>query len=133
MRLFEIFYILKIQKRIVSEETIRGNMVSVSANLLCSAASPSHFNLLASCCAFFLRRQALEANLFFSLRLLHLAPKGISLTGVKSLIILLNWSSSLPIAANFLGLDVKSFPSPLLAFPLNKQEKEKKMQLNVNC
>ena len=92
-------------------------------NLLCSSWRPLHFNLLASCWAFFLSLQALEANLFFSLRLLQRAPKGISLTGVKSLIILLNCSNSLPIAANFLGLAVRSLPSPRRAFPLKSKKR----------
>ena len=86
--------------------------------LRCSFKRPSHFNLFASCWAFFLRRHALDANLFFSLRLLHLAPNGISLTGVISLITRLSCSNSFPIAANLRGLAVRSFPSPRLAFPL---------------
>ena len=52
--------------------------------------------------------------------LLQRAPNGISLTGVRSLMTLLNISSSLPMAASFLGLAVRSLPSPRRAFPLER-------------
>ena len=51
-----------------------------NCNSRCSSASPMHLSLLASCCAFFLRRHARDASLFFSLRLLHRELNGISLT-----------------------------------------------------
>ncbi len=52
--------------------------------------------------------------------LLHRAPNGISLTGVKSLITLLSISNSFPMAANFFGFAVRSLPSPRRAFPLQE-------------
>lgn len=87
-------------------------------NLLCSFSNPNNLILLASCWAFFFKRQAREANLFFSLRVFGRTLKGSSLTGVMSLITRPSLSNSFPIALSFLGFGVRSFPSPLRAFPL---------------
>lgn len=58
----------------------------------------------------------LEANLFFSFLDLGLAVKGSSLTGVRSLITLFSFLSSLPIWRSFLGLGVRSSTSVLRDF-----------------
>jgi len=89
---------------------------------LCSSSRPWSFSLLASCCAFFFSLQARLANLFFSFLDFVLVGKGTSLTGVKALISLFNLSSSFPMAASFFGFAVRSFPSPLRAFPLQTFE-----------
>lgn len=85
---------------------------------LCSCSKPCNFILFASCWAFFFKRHALEASLFFSLRVFGLAVNGNSETGVISLIIRDNLSNSRPILYNFRGFGVRSFPSPFRAFPL---------------
>lgn len=58
----------------------------------------------------------LEASLFFSFLDLGLAVKGSSLTGVRSLITLFSFLSSLPICRSFLGLGVRSSTSVLRDF-----------------
>lgn len=94
---------------------------SIISLLLCSFSKPNNLILLASCWAFFLRRQALEASLFFSFRDLGRTVTGNSLTGVMSLMILPSLSSSFPILCSFFGLGVRSLPSPLRALPLNSK------------
>jgi hypothetical protein len=86
--------------------------------LLCSFSKPNSLILFASCWAFFFRRHARDANLFFSLRVFGRTLNGNSLTGVMSLITRPNLSSSFPITFSFLALGVRSFPSPFRAFPL---------------
>lgn len=83
-------------------------------HLLCSSSSPLNLILFASCWAFFFNRHALDASLFFSFLEVDLTLNGNSLTGVMSLMYLLNLSSSRPILCSFFGLGVKSFPSPII-------------------
>lgn len=63
-----------------------------------------------------LPRTYLEASLFFSFLDLGLAVMGSSLTGVRSLITLFSFLSSLPIWRSFLGLGVRSSTSVLRDF-----------------
>ena len=58
----------------------------------------------------------LEASLFFSFLDLGRAVKGSSLTGVRSLITLFSFRSSLPIWSSFLGFGVRSSTSVLRDF-----------------
>lgn len=98
--------------------TIIISLSIINSDLLCSVSSPNNFILLASCCAFFLRRHARDANLFFSLRNLGRSLNGDSLTDVIWLIVRPNLSNSLPMHCNLRGFGVKSLPSPLRALPL---------------
>lgn len=58
----------------------------------------------------------LEASLFFSFLDRGRAVKGSSLTGVRSLMTLFSFRSSLPICSSFLGLGVRSSTSVLRDF-----------------
>ena len=85
---------------------------------LCSLSSPCSFTLFASCCAFFLRRQARDANLFFSLRERDRTLAGWCEWGERSLMRRASRSSSLPSWCSLRGFGVMSLPSPRRAFPL---------------
>ena len=85
---------------------------------LCSLSSPCSFTLFASCCAFFLRRQARDANLFFSLRERDRTLAGWCEWGERSLMRRASRSSSLPNWCSLRGFGVMSLPSPRRAFPL---------------
>ena len=89
----------KLQKLCTSNthmnNSLRGKCWKV--HIPCSVSRPYSLILLASCCAFFLSRQAREAYLFFSLRVLFLVVMGNSLGGAISLILRFSLFSWFPI------------------------------------